>query len=265
MRTPLLILCFLLSAGVLTAQKYATRPLLLMKTTLGDMTIQLRPDIAPKSVENFIALAEGTKEWFDPHLRKTVKRPFFDGLYFHMAVKDYMIRSGCPIGDGTGGPGYNIEDEAYEPGAPLTGRIPDEATASRVYKEMLLPYFKTAAKPDSELSALLDTCRMQRSDAPLLGRPIEWYLGKTGSTQHFLLHGKLKAKVEYGSICMANAGLTSNGSQFLIITRKKGCPWLDGKLTVFGKVIKGMKTALAIAAKEKDPDKPRIISVRVVK
>ena len=106
--------------------KAAKHPMALMKTDLGDMTIELWPDIAPKTVENFIGLATGTKEWKDPKTRQMVKKPFYDGLTFHRVINDFMIQGGCPNGDGTGGPGYSFEDECYEKGAPLTGKISDD-------------------------------------------------------------------------------------------------------------------------------------------
>lgn len=87
------------------------------ETTKGNFKIKLFADKAPKTVENFVGLAEGTKEWTDPKTGQKVKRPFYDGLIFHRVIPDFMIQGGCPEGRGTGGPGYRFEDE-FPAGAP---------------------------------------------------------------------------------------------------------------------------------------------------
>ncbi len=81
------------------------------KTSEGDFTIQLFDKDAPKTVENFVGLAEGTKEWTDPKSDEKVKKPFYDGLIFHRVIDGFMIQGGCPLGQGIGGPGYKFDDE----------------------------------------------------------------------------------------------------------------------------------------------------------
>ena len=168
----------------------------LLKTSMGEIVLELWPELAPETVANFTGLAAGAKEWTEPESGEKVKKPFYDGIIFHRVIDDFMIQSGCPLGSGTGGPGYDFGDECY----------------------------------DSE--------------------------------------GNLKAKVEYGSIAMANAGPDTNGSQFFIVTRKSGCDWLNGKHTVFGKVIEGMDVAHKIESAPRDGmDRPNekieIISVEI--
>jgi peptidyl-prolyl cis-trans isomerase A (cyclophilin A) len=81
-----------------------------LKTNRGDITITLFPDHAPATVENFVGLAEGTKEYRTGNGR-TGK--FYDGLTFHRVISGFMIQSGCPLGTGTGGPGYQFKDEPH--------------------------------------------------------------------------------------------------------------------------------------------------------
>ena len=82
------------------------------ETSLGKFTAQLETKLAPKTVENFIGLARGSKEWTDPRTGKAVSgKPFYDGLIFHRVVPDSIIQSGDPLGDGAGGPGFTISDE----------------------------------------------------------------------------------------------------------------------------------------------------------
>lgn len=82
-------------------------------TNRGTFKVKLFADKAPKTVENFTGLATGTKEWTDPKTGEKVKRPYFDGLVFHRVIKDFMIQGGCPLGTGTGGPGYKFGDEFH--------------------------------------------------------------------------------------------------------------------------------------------------------
>ncbi len=78
-----------------------TMTTVIMRTTEGDIKINLFDDKTPETVANFLGLATGEKEWADP----------FTGQTFHRIIKDFMIQGGCPLGTGTGGPGYNFDDE----------------------------------------------------------------------------------------------------------------------------------------------------------
>ena len=77
------------------------------------MVFRLFEKEAPQTVANFIGLAEGTKEFADPRSGQKTKRPFFDGLTFHRVIPEFMIQGGCPLGTGTGGPGYRFADEFH--------------------------------------------------------------------------------------------------------------------------------------------------------
>ena len=140
-----------------------------MVTNHGDIKLRLFDEDAPKTVENFTRLAgEG----------------FYDGLIFHRVIPDFMIQGGCPQGTGTGGPGYQFEDE-------------------------INPH-----------------------------------------------------KVVRGALAMANAGPDTNGSQFFIVTTD-AAPWLDGKHTVFGRVVSGMEVVDALEGLPTDgrdrPQDPALI------
>jgi peptidyl-prolyl cis-trans isomerase A (cyclophilin A) len=145
-----------------------------LKTSMGDIVIQLFDDKVPKTVANFVGLATGTKEWTDPKSGEKVKRPLYSGTIFHRVIPGFMIQGGDPLGNGTGGPGYRFEDEF-------------NAT---------------------------------------------------------LRHNKA------GILSMANAGPNTNGSQFFIT--HKETPFLDGKHSVFGEVIKGQDVVVAIANVSRD-------------
>ncbi len=84
-----------------------------LETSQGSIVCRLFEDEAPKTVANFVGLAEGTKEFTDPRSRQKVNRPFYDGLAFHRVIPGFMIQGGCPLGNGTGGPGYSFADEFH--------------------------------------------------------------------------------------------------------------------------------------------------------
>lgn len=87
------------------------KSVLVVKTSEGEFKITLRAEIAPRNVENFVDLALGQKEFIDVRTGKKVKRPFYTGLNCHRVLKGVLIQCGCPFGNGTGGPGFNVRDE----------------------------------------------------------------------------------------------------------------------------------------------------------
>ena len=133
-----------------------------VETSLGNIVLALEFEKCPITVCNFVSLAEGT-------MTTDRQGPYYDGLVFHRVIKDFMIQGGCPLGNGTGGPGYNFRDE------------------------------------------------------------IDFSLLHTGK----------------GILSMANAGPSTNGSQFFIT--HAATSWLDGKHTVFGQVVEGLDVLDEIA------------------
>jgi cyclophilin family peptidyl-prolyl cis-trans isomerase len=127
----------------------------LMETTKGPVKIQLLPDVAPMHVTSFIYLA---------------RMGFYDGLTFHRVIPGFMAQGGCPLGTGSGGPGYKYDGEFSESVKHSTG----------------------------------------------------------------------------GLLSMANAGPGTDGSQFFLTF--VATPWLDGKHTIYGKVIEGMETLKKLEA-----------------
>ena len=80
-------------------------------TSMGAFTVRLMPDHAPATVANFVGLATGTTPWTDPRTGERRADPLYSGTVFHRVIKDFMIQGGDPTGTGTGGPGYEFEDE----------------------------------------------------------------------------------------------------------------------------------------------------------
>jgi len=84
-----------------------------LATTEGDIRVRLFPNHAPKTVANFVELAEGSREWTDPRSGDRTKDPLYNGTIFHRVISGFMIQGGDPLGTGTGGPGYRFNDEIH--------------------------------------------------------------------------------------------------------------------------------------------------------
>ncbi len=204
----------------------------IIETNQGNIELELWPELAPKTVQNFIDLSESG---------------FFEKTYFHRVIPDFMIQGGCPntkddnrANDGQGGPGYRFEDECFADGEEITGLFDDDLNANVVWETVVVPYMQSNQQPNPELVAIIQECQNLQSWAPFKARTVEYYKEITGYTGKVMGKGTLKAQALYSYLCMANSGPNTNGSQFFIITKKDGTPWLDGKHTVFGKVSKGM-------------------------
>jgi len=84
-----------------------------LRTNQGTVVIRLFPDHAPKTVRNFVELAEGGREWTDPTTGRATTQKLYDGTIFHRVIPDFMIQGGDPLGSGRGGPGYKFADEIH--------------------------------------------------------------------------------------------------------------------------------------------------------
>jgi len=84
-----------------------------LSTNHGDIIVELFPNHAPKTVRNFVELAEGSKEWTDPRTGRKSTDRLYDGTSIHRVIKGFMIQGGDPLGSGRGGPGYEFADEFH--------------------------------------------------------------------------------------------------------------------------------------------------------
>ena len=84
-----------------------------LQTSEGDIEIELYDEKVPNTVENFVGLATGEKEWEDPETGETRSTPLYDDIPFHRVIPDFMIQTGDPTGTGRGGPGYTFDDEFH--------------------------------------------------------------------------------------------------------------------------------------------------------
>jgi len=85
----------------------------ILQTSAGRIRLRLLPDHAPKTVRNFVGLAEGTQEWRSPGTGAKQSTPLYNNTVFHRVIRGFMIQGGDPLGNGTGGPGYSFGDEFH--------------------------------------------------------------------------------------------------------------------------------------------------------
>ncbi len=84
-----------------------------LHTNHGDIKLNLFGNHAPVTVDNFVGLATGAKEWTDPTTGQATTKPLYDGVVFHRIIKQFMLQGGDPLGKGIGGPGYQFDDEIH--------------------------------------------------------------------------------------------------------------------------------------------------------
>src|SRR5271166_2334167 len=108
-----------------TATPAAPQPVqAILETSLGNITCTLFPDKAPITVDNFIGLATGKKDWKNPANGATMhNRPLYDGTVFHRVIPNFMIQGGDPLGNGIGGPGFSFRDEQSDLTFDVAGRL----------------------------------------------------------------------------------------------------------------------------------------------
>jgi peptidyl-prolyl cis-trans isomerase A (cyclophilin A) len=84
-----------------------------LHTNHGDIVVNLYGDHAPRTVQNFIGLSDGSGAWTNPATGKPGEGPLYQNVVFHRIIPGFMIQGGDPLGQGTGGPGYNFNDEIH--------------------------------------------------------------------------------------------------------------------------------------------------------
>ncbi len=251
-------------------KEYADDPVCVIKTSQGDIYIELFAKEAPETVKNFIDLAEGKKTHTVDGKEIKIDKNYFDGLTFHRVIKDFMIQGGCPLGTGTGNPGYTFSDEisatslGLEKKKVLIDGQPNQLLGIRSQEQfqqlIIMPIAKNLEIKSQE---------QFKERLPEIEKMLnEMTLDRLYELNGYIYNNELKSHhPNRGVLAMANSGAKTNGSQFFI--NLKDTPWLAGKHTVFGKVIKGMDIIDTISqaevGKEARPKEEIVIkSIRLV-
>jgi peptidyl-prolyl cis-trans isomerase A (cyclophilin A) len=262
-----MMLC-VLTAGIGWAGEKGQKenPVYVIQTTLGDIEVELFQSETPKTVANFIGLAQGTKEFEDSKTGKKVKRPYYNGLIFHRVIRNFMIQGGCPLGNGRGGPGYTFADEINATAlgldkikafGPQKGphRFLMIRSQEEYHRNILIPLYRAMNinsqeefdRRKKEVESRLDTLTLKEAYENM------GYIYSDNGSEHPPVRG---------SLAMANAGPNTNGSQFFI--NLVDTDWLTGKHTVFGKVVKGMDVVDNIGAVKVDSGQKPLKDVKII-
>ncbi|EPG66861.1 peptidyl-prolyl cis-trans isomerase, cyclophilin-type [Leptospira wolffii serovar Khorat str. Khorat-H2] len=202
----------------------------LIQTSQGDMLFELFYKDASHTVQNFIDLAQGEKE-FTLRNGQPQKRPFYDGLVFHRVIENFMIQGGCPYGDGSGTPGYRFADEINAKSLGLDkekiGQVPYYGNYLQRYliQEMGIKSQREFEDRREELESNLEKAK---------NLSVMEVLYRLGYRYNEAVQSHKAIK---GALAMANAGPNTNGSQFFI--NQVDTPHLDGLHTVFGQLVSG--------------------------
>lgn len=201
-------------------------------TNYGEIEVDLLEENAPVTVNNFVVLAD---------------EGFYNGLTFHRIVKDFVIQGGDPLGTGTGGPGYTFEDE-INPDSIGLDKI-TVADAASYLTQLYNPY--DAATAGYAPNSLKNNANKSLS---------EFYDDVIGYDYDYDLNS---VAFEPGVLAMANSGPNTNGSQFFITVSGSQTASLNGRHTVFGEVIDGMKVVDEISTELVDANSKPVTEVTI--
>ena len=244
-------------------------PVFIIKTSLGDIFVELFINDAPVTVNNFTGLALGTKEFKDS-TGKIIKKPFYDDLIFHRVIKDFMIQGGCPQNNGQGGPGYNFIDEIDASGLGLDKiKAVDPKTGPHIYLAIneKLQYQQFVLGPILKDLNVSDQEGFDKQKDEVEKRLMALSVQDVLESMGYKYSEKGSAHMpKRGYLAMANSGPNTNGSQFFITLIDTD--WLTGKHTVFGKIVNSSMNVVdkigAVSVKDGNiPDEEiKIISIQ---
>lgn len=206
-----------------------------LETTKGAIVIRLEWQAAPLTCRNFARL---------------VQKGFYNGIIFHRVIPNFMIQTGDPLGNGTGGPGYKFDDEINADALGLhTRKVGNNRLYMRDVQMTIIKQLNITTRQEWQ--------QRQSEISDLYGKIGQWSVKELYRHAGYRFTSGLPSlPARKFSVAMANAGPDSNGSQFFI--NVADTPWLDGKHTVFGTLISGTEIAEAISKEPRDAsDKPR--------
>lgn len=247
----------------------ADNPVVMIKTSMGNIKAELFMDQAPITVSNFLGLATGKQEFTDVDGKKT-KRPYYDGLIFHRVIKNFMIQGGDLTGTGAGGVGYQIPDEinAKALGLDKMMAVPKGRPHKFLGVRSQQEFSQMIIGPMTQKMGIKDDKDFNERKKELIANIEKLTLMGAYENMGYIYNDQLKSTSPVrGVLAMANRGPNTGGGQFFI--NVIDTPWLAGKHTVFGKVTKGMdvvdKISKVFTNPKQKPEKDVVIeSIRLI-
>jgi cyclophilin family peptidyl-prolyl cis-trans isomerase len=254
------LLCLLLATSLMAVD----HPQAVISTNHGDITVELFADQTPETVANFLGLATGEKTWTHPRSGEPSNDPYYEGLTFHRVIDGFMIQGGCPLGTGTGDPGYQFADEINASSLGLDEQSifvngqPEIRMYGRELQQLIMPKLQRQGLMDPAKRQELQQAFFQEAQSYK-----DWSVKRLYEAIGYRYREDLPESTGMlrGTLAMANSGPNTNGSQFFINLVDN--EYLTGKHTVFAKVIDGMAVVDAIAkvptGAQNKPSKPVVI------
>ncbi len=232
-------------ATAIQAMEDPSHPLMLMRTSRGDLFIELFPESAPRNVANFIALAEGRVPLFDIATGQQVTPNYYDNRVFHRILRNTLVQAGAPRSAEEPIPETDLEDEINARDLGLNDTLVLDATGvphawlnladrAAFEREILVPLYRTMGieTPEAVRARQFEIHKTLR----------EMSLRQAYENQGYRYNDRLSARVPVrGSVAMAGAGPNTNRAEFFIVLQD--ALWLSGKATIIGRVVEGMEIA----------------------
>ena len=244
------------TSTALLAMENPQNPLMLISTSQGELYLELFPSEAPRNVANFIALAEGEKEFVNSETGEQFQSRYYNGMRFHRVIPDFIIQAGSPAYNPLGTQLEFLDDEINADALGLdqiTALNPDGSfadvlnieTKADFHREILIPLY--AQRNISNIDAVLR--EQYRVLETLQGLSVKAVYENLGYRYDDFLESRA---IERGTVAMANSGPDSNAAEFFISLGKAES--LSGKYTVIGKVVEGDEVMDSIGSTAIDPN-----------
>ncbi|MCB1666407.1 MAG: peptidylprolyl isomerase [Pseudomonadales bacterium] len=230
-------------ASAIQAMEDPSHPLILMRTSRGDIYVELFPESAPRNVANFIALAQGEVPLFDVSTQQDVMPNYYDYRTFYRILRNTLVQAGAPRSPEDAHPEYTVVDEINARDLGLNEmKVLDETGA-------LNPVLNLANRDAFEEAILIPLYRkmgIETAEA-LESRQFEVHkalremtLRQAYENQGYSYNDRLTARAPVrGSLAMAGSAPNTNQAEFFFLLQD--APWISGKSTIIGEVVEGME------------------------
>ena len=243
------------TSTALLAMEDSQNPLIRISTSKGEMYLELYPLEAPNNVENFIALAEGEKEFTNLKTGEPIQSRYYNGMRFHRVVPGFIIQAGSPAINPLGLQVSLLNDEINANALGLDqipALNPDGSFADVLNIESKPDFHEEILTPLYSQRNITDVEAALSRQYQVLETLQELSVKSVYENQGYRYDDSLESRpIERGTVALANSGPDSNGSEFFISLT--AAEWLWGKYTVIGKVVEGQEVMDSIGNTAIDP------------